>query len=83
MPTKILNPNHESSRNLDNMWPQLAIILMRKHGLDTVCITEEDLDRFCEDVAMAVMEDDEGLHLTLMSMEDGHRLAELEGGLPN
>ncbi len=83
MPTKILNPNHEASQQLDNIWPSLAIILMRKHGLSTVCITTEDLDNFCSDVAIAVMEDDEGLHLTLMSMEQGEALAKLEGGLPN
>ena len=83
MSTTILNPNHGAVQNLDNLWPSLAIIMMRKHGLSTVCITPEDLENFCSDVAIAVMENAEGLHLTLMSIEQGAELAKLEGGLPN
>lgn len=81
MPTIVMNPNHEAVQDMTDVWPQIAVMLMLKHGLKSVTITEEDLVNMPKDSCITIMEDHEGLHLTLVTMAEGIKLAKKHGGL--
>jgi len=84
MPMKILNPNHESSLDLSAIWPNIAVMIMQKQGLKSITLTNEDCERHTsDDVCMAIAQDDNGLHLTLIPEAEGRALAKEMGGLPN
>ena len=43
MPTSIMNPNSPMVEEMQDTWPSIALLIMQKQGLKTVCITREDM----------------------------------------
>ena len=83
MAAYVMNPNHEDAERLTDMWPQIALILMLKQGLKTVCITAEDCQKLADDACVTVLENHEGMHLTIVTKAEGLEMAKGIGGLPN
>lgn len=79
-----LNPNHPTTQTLRDHWHKIAILIMRKLGVEHVIITEKDIERLAEHEGSYVFAHDQrdGLHIRLVSREEGERLAREHGGLP-
>lgn len=78
-----LNPNHPMTRNMHDHWHKFCALLMLKFGKPHVVITMADVMRLGDDCnAVTIQELEDGIHLRLVSMEEGERLARKEGGLP-
>lgn len=76
-----LNPNHKVTESSRDQWHKYAAILMSKFGQNAVEITIEDVQRLA-DSCIVVDARDGKLVLRLMSMAEGEKLANEEGGLP-
>ena len=81
---KSFNPNHGVVHEIEEQWYKLCAILMFKFGVTKVEVTSEDIERFMESGRsnIAVHPKDRIITLTLVSDEEGKRLARKEGGLP-
>lgn len=78
-----LNPNHPTLQAMDGQWAKMCCLIMQKFGVTEVVITMADLEAAGADGALnciGVQELDDGLHVTLVSEEEGLRLAALNGG---
>lgn len=77
-----LNPNHPMTRAISNHWDKIAVVLMKKFGQGHVVIGKADLELLTPDTAVTVQELPDGIHLRIVDMETGRRLAREAGGLP-
>jgi hypothetical protein len=78
-----LNPNHAVTTAVREQWSTIAALIMHKLGRAHVVLTVDDLNAIAADPqAIVVQEKRDGLHLRLVSMEEGERLARMAGGLP-
>lgn len=78
-----LNPNHPVVQQAHDHWHKLCALVMLKLGRPHVVITMADVMKLGDDCnAVTIQELDDGIHLRLVSMEEGNRLARKEGGLP-
>lgn len=82
MSIRTLNPNHPVSQAVDGQWLKILAIYMHSRGLTEVVISVGDIERTPPDIAIAVQELHDGLHVHVMSTADGEALARKEGGLP-
>ena len=78
-----LNPNHPVTSTLHDHWHTVALMIMRKFGVDEIVIKDYDVQSIeSNSLAITVRELPDGLHVKIVSMEEGLRLARKEGGLP-
>lgn len=80
-----INPNHPTSAGLRDQWHKLVALLIWKYELGHVVLSPEDLERMFEEHpdSVVVAEDRrDGIHLRLVTREEGERLARAAGGLP-
>lgn len=77
-----LNPNHPVIQETEDHWYKIAALLVAKLNRNPVIITPEDIAKL-EGMAITIRTDDNvGIILGLVTMEEGERLARQEGGLP-
>lgn len=76
-----LNPNHPTSRTIDQHWHKFAAMLMQKFGADHVVLTVVDISNI-DGSAITVQELDDGIHLRIVDMATAERLSREHGGLP-
>ncbi len=80
-----LNPNHEVTQAVREQWHKIAALLILKFDLGRVVITEADLVKFGNipgGANIVIKDQKDGIHIWLVSDEEGARLAKEEGGLP-
>ncbi len=78
-----LNPNHPMTRTVHDHWHKIAALLMAKFNQSHVVITMADVLAMDDGAnAVTIQELPDGIHIRLVSMEEGERLARKEGGLP-
>ncbi len=77
-----LNPNHPTTQAISDHWHKIAAILLHKLGHTDVCITPADLEAMDQNTCIVIQELDDGLHVRLVDMAEGQRLAREQGGLP-
>lgn len=78
-----LNPNHPVTQEARDLWYKMCAALMLKLGLDSVEITLEDVQRLGDGKNCIVFHSHEDcIELKVVSMEEGERLARMNGGLP-
>jgi hypothetical protein len=78
-----LNPNHPVTRTVHELWHKICALLLLKFGEPHVVITLNDMMRLNDDdIAITIQEFGDGIHIRLVSMADGERLARKDGGLP-
>lgn len=77
-----LNPNHIVTQQMDGNWHKIVAILLMKMGETDVTITEADVLSMQPGFCIGVQELTDGLHIRLLSSEEGQELARKEGGLP-
>lgn len=75
-----LNPNHPVTQQMSDQWHKIAALAVFKAG-GHVVISMEDM-RDLQGMAISVQEKHDGLHLKVITMEEGMRLAKEQGGLP-
>jgi hypothetical protein len=75
-----LNPNHAVTRSVSDHWHKIAALLVAKLGGHAV-ISAADIAAV-DGKAVAVRYHHDGIHVTLISMDEAERLARKEGGLP-
>ena len=78
-----LNPNHPTTMALHDSWHVIVAALMVKFGIDHVVITMDDLKKMNHGIGITVRELEDGIHLQLVSLEEGQALAKAAGGLPS
>ena len=80
-----LNPDHPMTRKMHTEWHKIVAILMHKLGKKRAEITLADLDSFARSGlgAVTIREQNEVIHLELVSMKEAERLAREEGGIPS
>ena len=76
-----LNPNHTVTDAIRQHWQKLLALLVLRNG-GHVVLTLDELRQFPADMAIAVQEKDDGLHLRTLPLEEAKALARREGGLP-
>lgn len=74
-----LNPNHPTTKAVHDHWHKIAAILMWKLKQDHVVFTSMDIQAFPKDLAIAIKENHDGLHIMLTDMSHAVRLAKKEG----
>lgn len=78
-----LNPHHPIVEGLRGNWHKLVLLLIKKFDLGEVVITVADLDRIdARGLVIVAHEKGDGLHLRVVSVAEGERLAREHGGLP-
>ena len=79
-----LNPKHRMTKAMHDHWHKLLAIVMAKQGLNHVTIGSDDLKLLQDGNQCIVVKDGENgdglIHLRLVSMEEGERLAKQEAG---
>ncbi len=83
-----LNPNHPATQEAHDLWHKLCGILLHKFDLGKVTITAQDLNRLSADFAdgmptIMYQADEAGIHVQLVTLAEGQRLAAEHGGLPS
>lgn len=76
-----LNPNHAVTQSTHDQWHKFVAIMLYKYG--DVTITIDDVRAMPDDIAVTVQELEDGIHLRLVSMAEGERLAREQGGRPS
>lgn len=77
-----INPNHPVTRIMHDQWHKIVALLMAKQLVYEVVITPDDIRALPADLAIAVHEQDDGIHIILLDGARADRLARREGGLP-
>lgn len=77
-----LNPNHPVTREASEVWHKVAALLTQRLG-GSVVLTTDEITRLEGKAITIKFTDTEGIVLNIVSMEEGERLAKLEGGLPH
>lgn len=81
MATIKMNPGHELANEYDDMWPNIAALIMKKLGVQRLLITPEDVEELLnEDTCLAIGENAEGLHISVITMAEAAKLAEDQRG---
>lgn len=80
--TDALNPNHPTTRALEDQWHKIAALIMHKMGIDHVVISAQDIASMGGAKAVTAQELSDGLHFRLVDYVTGEKLARMEGGLP-
>lgn len=84
-----LNPNNETTSWLREQWHKIVAVLLHKFDLGEVVITVEDLGALTQAFAggggpaVVAQDTSDGLHVKLVNMREGERIAEAHGGLPS
>lgn len=78
------NPNHPAVRQMEDHWPKLCLVLMKKFGLSECEITEADVQAVMVPGGLNIVLDTRGGGLILRAVNDAEalRIARAEGGLP-
>ncbi|WP_223518241.1 hypothetical protein [Pseudomonas sp. BF-R-21] len=76
-----LNPNHPVTQQTHDHWHKFVAIMLYKYG--NMTITMADVLAMPDDIAVTVQELEDGIHLCLVSMAEGERLAREQGGRPS
>lgn len=76
-----LNPNHPATQQLSDHWHKIVALLLHRYG--DVVITLDEVRTLPQDAGVTFQELDDGLHVRLVSREEGERLATLHGGRPS
>ena len=82
-----LNPNHATTEFMRNEWVKIVALLMLRDGVTRTTITPEVVARHTAATAPPLVvaieiNDDEGIILRLVSLDEAAELAKREGGLP-
>lgn len=78
-----LNPNHKTTSTVRDHWHKIAALLMKKANLKHVVITTADIDDLArQDLAIAIDDRPDGLHVSMVPMTQAVEMAKKEGGLP-
>ncbi len=77
-----LNPNHPVTQQVSTQWHKIVALIMHKQKLENVVITEKDVIAV-SNMAVSIQEYSDGIHISLISMEDAEKLTKKEGGLPS
>lgn len=78
-----LNPNHPTTSTMHDHWHKIAAILLTRTLERRTVITLAEIERMAaEKLAITIKDIGVGLELTIVTMEEGERLARQEGGLP-
>jgi hypothetical protein len=77
-----LNPNHPVTQAVSDHWHTICAILMNKMGTDHLIITQRDIQRMTPGSCIVIHEKKDGIHLKMVSREEGERMAREQGGLP-
>ena len=75
-----INPNHPTTRWVSDHWHKLCALVVQQAG-GHVVISMKDLLAM-DGKAITVQELADGLHLRIVSMAEGERLAREHGGMP-
>jgi hypothetical protein len=80
-----LNPNHEVTQALNDVWFKVAAALLLKLSPHGIIITPEDIEKLSNAAKRNIVADSQpnGLHLYFVDDVEGKRLARQEGGLPS
>jgi len=77
-----LNPNHPVTRETHDLWHKIAALLVMMKG-GRVTIPESEIPKMEGKAITIKFVDGIGIELSIVSMEEGERLAKKEGGLPH
>ncbi|RWA55322.1 hypothetical protein AU476_07380 [Cupriavidus sp. UYMSc13B] len=79
-----LNPNHPVTAAVHEHWHKLCALLLHKLTDGHAVLTASDVDQLVGSGAanIVIQETERGIELTLVSDEEGDRLARQHGGLP-
>lgn len=82
-----LNPHHETTQKVHNYWHTILALFMHQQGIKKATITMADIAKFNQEygvgAGVTVQENQDGLHLTIVTNEEADKLARENGGLPN
>ena len=79
-----LNPNHPVTNAMREHWHVVVAIIMQKHDLQEVVITESDIaDIMHNQKAISSQELPDGLHIRIHTLDEAKALAAKHGGLPS
>jgi hypothetical protein len=77
-----LNPNHPVTQAIHDHWHKICALMMLKLNQKHIVITMADVLAMGDDAnAVTIQELPDGIHIRLVSMEEGEVLARKEGGL--
>jgi hypothetical protein len=76
-----VNPNHPVTQAVHDHWHKIAALLVQKLG-GSALITSDDVLALGVDKAVTVQELSDGLHVRIISLSEGEKLAKIHGGLP-
>lgn len=78
-----VNPNHQMTQFARNQWHKIAALLMQELGRDELEITPQMIARMGDNEKAIVIDGrNDKLVIRMVTMEEGERLARMEGGLP-
>lgn len=81
-----LNPNHEVTKKIHDHWHKIAALIMHKVGVKHLSISEAEIKAWAnrpELDSIVIRDTGKSLEISLVPPEEGKRLAELHGGLPD
>jgi hypothetical protein len=73
-----LNPEHPVTKSMHDQWHKIVALVMQKLGSVEVVITSDDILKLGAKMAVVAQEKADGLHISLMTIEEGERLAKRE-----
>jgi hypothetical protein len=77
-----LNPNHPVTKSAHDQWHKILAVVMLKLNVTHVEITVEDVACLGDGTsAVVVQEINDVMHVRVVTMEEGRKLAKAEGGL--
>lgn len=82
-----LNPNHPMTQSTADHWHKIAALILHKLGQREVVLSLEDIKAATTKskdgmLCIVLQEKADGLHVRLVSEDEGRRLARENGGLP-
>lgn len=81
-----LNPNHPVTQEMHQLWHKIVALLMARAGTDEITITVEEIEQSLGKLNNRVVvahPDGDVLKVSIVTWEEGERLARKEGGLPH
>jgi hypothetical protein len=77
-----INPHHPVTQEMREQWHKIVALIMAKLKINHIEITVEDMETFGDGTkAVTIEPKGDVLHVRLVTMEEGMRLARKEGGL--
>lgn len=78
-----LNPNHKTTRAVSEHWHKVVALIMHKLQLRHIVITAANIEAMSkQEVAIAIDDRPDGLHVSLVDINQAEMMAKKEGGLP-